>query len=127
MVPSAPAGSRSSWLDEQVARGLGSPPRWVTVPMASLFHACVAWTLLCGLLLLELELLVLLLATLSGWLTVVTTTTPSMSPKLLSAAQLKVVKALTASTLVLFPRVLSWARQETTPSRSLLVVLSVLP
>ena len=51
MVPSAPAGSRSSWLDEQVARGLGSPPRWVTVPMASLFHACVAWTLLCGLLL----------------------------------------------------------------------------
>lgn len=51
MVPGAPAGSRSSWLDEQAARGLGSPPRWVTVPMASLFHACVAWTLLCGLLL----------------------------------------------------------------------------
>ncbi len=51
MVPHVPAGSRSTSLDRQVERGLGSPPRWVTVPMASLFCASACWTLLCLLLL----------------------------------------------------------------------------
>ena len=51
MVPHVPEGSRSTSLDRQVERGLGSPPRWVTVPMASLFYASACWTLLCLLLL----------------------------------------------------------------------------
>ena len=51
MVPHVPEGSRSTRLDRQVERGLGSPPRWVTVPMASLFQASACWILLCLLLL----------------------------------------------------------------------------
>ncbi len=51
MIPYIPKGTRSHILDRQVERGLGSPPRWVTVPMAALFHASACWALLCLLLL----------------------------------------------------------------------------
>lgn len=51
MTPYSPEGSQSSSLDRQIERGLGSPPRWVTVPMASLFYAAACWVLLCLLLL----------------------------------------------------------------------------